>query len=300
MRFLIRLISTALLSAVFVFVLFRVIGDPMDVLLVEEYPETVRENYRERWGLDEPLSVQVLTFLAGIGRFDFGDSFLTGRPAISMYLERLPFTVLLATLSFCASVSVSIALGTLAAHSPGSIGDRIILGFSVLGYATPNFIIGILLIFWIAIPARAIPTSGFSGPLSMVLPVATIATSQVGSLTRYLRSSLIEEQSREYVEFFSDFGKPAKRILVRDRLPNALIPFLAVAGMQLGGLINGAIVTEAIFALPGIGDLFNTAVSRRDLPVVEASIFYSTLLVVSASAVVNAAVRRIDPTRSDL
>ncbi|MCU4296427.1 ABC transporter permease [Brevibacterium permense] len=290
-----RFVLTKILHAIITFVLSGIViffgvrllpGDPALAMAGEEATPERLDAIRADLGLDQPLLVQFLKFLGSIVAGDLGDSTRTGLPVTSMIATTLPVTLWLALYAIVVAVVVGIALGMLAERYRGKwpeIGSNFI---ALLGLSVPNFWLGLLAILALAVSLGWFPASGYVDVLSdpirgiyyLTLPAVILGTSLAAVITRQTRASMIETMGTDYVRMARAKGLSRPRVLFRYGLRNSLIVLVTIVGLQLGGLISGAVVTERIFALPGIGKLTLDAVFSRDYPVIQA-----VVLVITAS-----------------
>lgn len=294
-----RALLTVLLCVSVVFVVLRLSGDPAETLLPESTPpETVAE-YRARWGLDAPLPEQYVRYLAAVARGDFGRSFADNRDALGVVLERVPATLLLGGATFAVALLIGVPLGVVAALHRNTATDRAVMGFAVFGFSTPNFFLGILLILLFAMQLRWLPSSGSETWAHMVMPVLTLGTAAAGTLARFTRTAMLEVMGQPFLRTARGKGATEGYALRRHALPNAAIPIVTVVGFQLGGLIGGALVTETVFAWPGVGRLLVSAVSGRDLAVVQTVVLLVAATMVTANYLVDLAYGLLDPRIRD-
>ncbi|MDX1631618.1 MAG: ABC transporter permease, partial [Thermoanaerobaculia bacterium] len=261
-------VPTVFAVATLVFGLVHLIpGDPVEMMLGEGARPADVEELREELGLNRPLGVQYGAYLAGLVRGDLGTSLHTGEPVRRMLARRFPATLELALASLVVALAVSLPLGILAAlHRDGWL-DQMARGVSLLGVSIPNFWLGPMLILVVAIQWRLAPVSGRDGLASLVLPALTLGTALAGLLTRMVRASMVEELPKPYVLTARAKGLRSLRVVGRHALRNALIPVVTIVGLQFGALLTGAIITETIFAWPGLGRLLIQSIHRRDFPV---------------------------------
>jgi peptide/nickel transport system permease protein len=290
-----RFVLTKILHAIITFVLSGIViffgvrllpGDPALAMAGEEATPERLDAIRADLGLDQPLLVQFLKFLGSIVTGNLGDSTRTGLPVTSMIATTLPVTLWLALYAIVVATVVGIALGMLAERYRGKwpeIGSNFI---ALLGLSVPNFWLGLLAILALAVSLGWFPASGYVDVLSdpirgiyyLTLPAVILGTSLAAVITRQTRASMIETMGTDYVRMARAKGLSRPRVLFRYGLRNSLIVLVTIVGLQLGGLISGAVVTERIFALPGIGKLTLDAVFSRDYPVIQA-----VVLVITAS-----------------
>jgi peptide/nickel transport system permease protein len=273
-----RLILTVLLISTIIFFVIRVIpGDPALVIAgVDASPEDVAA-VRARIGMDVPLALQYLRWLAAVVRFDFGTSLITGQGVTGMILERFPLTLTLALLGIALAVVISIPLGILSAVRRWSLWDYLGMLLSQVGMAVPSFWLGILLLIGLAVKVRIFPLFGSGSLRHLVLPAVSLGLARAAILLRLTRASMVEELSREYIVTARAKGLPERMVRYKHALKNALLPVVTVAGIQLGYMLGGAVIIEQVFSLPGLGRLFLTGVYQRDFPLIQGGIVFIAL-----------------------
>jgi peptide/nickel transport system permease protein len=294
-----RALLTVLLCVTVVFVVLRLSGDPAETLLPENTPPATVAEYRARWGLDAPLPEQYVRYLAAVARGDLGRSFADNRDALGVVMERVPATLRLGGATFALAVLLGVPLGIVAALRRNTAMDRAVMGFAVFGFSTPHFFLGILMILLFAMQLRWLPSSGSETWQHMVMPVLTLGTAAAGTLARFTRTAMLEVMGQPFLRTAHGKGATAAYALRRHALPNAAIPVVTVVGFQIGGLIGGALVTETVFAWPGVGRLLVSAVSGRDLAVVQAIVLLVAATMVTANYLVDLAYGLLDPRIRD-
>ena len=260
-----------IVTLVFLFIHF-IPGDPVDMMLGETAQPADKEALRRALGLDRPLLEQYARYVGGLMRGDLGHSLTFQAPVSQLVTSRYPATLELALGAVVIALLAAVPLGVLAAARPGTLIDRASVMFALLGVSIPNFALGPLLIIAFSISLAWFPVSGRGGLAHLVLPALTLGLSMAGILTRMTRASLIETLREDYVRTAHAKGLPAYRVLLTHALPNALTPILTILGLQFGTLLAGAIVTETIFAWPGIGQLTVNAIAARDYPLAQGCI----------------------------
>jgi peptide/nickel transport system permease protein len=290
-----RAVVTLWLVVTFIFVILRLSGDPTDILLPDDASPEVVEYYRHLWGLDRPLHEQYTRYVVSVLQGDFGESLRDRRDALTIVLERVPATLELGLAALLCSILVGVPLGIYAALHRNQPADRLTIGFAVLGYAMPHFFLGILLILFFSMWLRILPSSGSETWLHMIMPVVTLGMSSAGTLARFSRSAMLEVLNQPFMRTAKAKGVPRLRRIAWHAMPNAAIPVVTVLGFKIGGLISGAVVTESVFAWPGIGRLLVTSVAQRDLAVVQAIIMLVALTMVVTNLLVDMLYGWIDP-----
>ena len=258
-------------TLVFSFIHF-IPGDPVLAMLGENAPEADITALREQLGLNKPLYIQYIDYIKGLVRGDLGFSLRTGRPVLVTVLSRYPATIELALASLALALLISLPLGVIAATKRNTFLDHLARFFSLFGLSIPNFCLGPLLIIIFSLKLNLLPVSGRGGISHLILPAITLGTALSAILTRMVRASLLEEIGKEYIRAARARGLPEYIVIGKHALKNALIPVITIIGLQFGTLLAGAIITETIFAWPGIGRLLIQAINQRDYPVVQGTI----------------------------
>jgi peptide/nickel transport system permease protein len=280
---------------VFTFVILRAIGDPARLLVSPEGSRENLEQIRRALGLDVPLYVQFFRFMGGIARGDFGNSFTFGRPALGLVLERVPATLLLTFVALGFAVPVGMLLGMISAVKRNTIYDNFATTLAVLGRAVPNFWLSIMLIVLFGATLRWLPPSGYGTVAHIVMPAFALGTGLSAMVARLTRSSLLEVMRHDFVRTARAKGLSENTVLNRHVLRNALIPITTVVGLQAGHLLGGAIITETIFAWPGVGRLLTQSIYSYDYPVVQTSVFVIAVTFVFINLAVDLIYALIDP-----
>jgi peptide/nickel transport system permease protein len=282
--------------SVLVFVILRVIpGDPAKMLLPEGAPQSAVDELNRHLGLREPLWVQYGIFLRSVVRGDFGQSFQYRSPALRVVVERLPATLQLTLAAMTLTVVAGVSIGIVAAVRRGTGYDYAGTGLAVLGQSLPNFWLGIMLVLLFGVTLRWLPTSGFQGWTYLVLPSVTLAAFPTALVARLTRSSLLEILAQEYIRTGRAKGLAEQVVVLRHALKNATIPVLTVIGLQIGTLLGGAVITESIFAWPGMGKLTVDAIFFRDFPVVQTILILSATIFILINLVVDLLYTVLDP-----
>ncbi len=289
-------LPTVLGVATIVFALLHAVpGDPVDVLLGESAAPADRAALRAELGLDRPVAEQYVHWLAGLARGDLGHSLRSGRPVAELLAERAPATAWLALVALAFAMGLAVPAGILAARRPGSLVDRGALGLSLAGAAIPNFWLGPLLISLFAVELGWLPVSGNREAASVVLPALTLGASMSGILARLLRASILEVSLEDFTRTARAKGLSEDQTLWRHSLPNAWTPVLSVVGLQLGALLGGSVITETIFAWPGVGRLAIESIQGRDFPVAQGCFLTIALVYVLANLATDLAYGLADP-----
>lgn len=269
------LVPTLLLVATLIFLLLHLVpGDPAELMLGDGARAGDLAELRGRLGLDQPIAAQYARFMAGLAAGELGTSLHFKRPVTGLILERLPATLALATAAMGLALLLALPLGAASALARGRPLDRLTHAFSLVSVSLPTFWLGPVLILIFAIGLDLVPVSGRSGPASLVLPALTLGLAQAGFLTRLVRSTLVSELERPYVRTAYAKGLGPLRVVAGHALRNALIPVVTVVALQLGSLLTGSIITETVFAWPGVGRLLVQAIHLRDYPLVQGTILF--------------------------
>jgi len=293
-----RLVQGALLLvvlAIVVFALARVTGNPADLLLREDATPEDRAHLLKALGLDRPTHEQLVLFLSGALRGDLGQSIRYRKPAVDVFFERLPNTLTLVPLALFGAVILAVPLGMLAAVYRGTLLDRAANAIAVLGIATPSFWLGIVLIYVFSIQLGWLPSARMGTPAHYVLPAITLGAFLVAGMTRLVRSSVLEVLDSEFVKLARIKGISEAAVLWKHCLRNALIPVVTLFGVFFALLVTGAIVTETVFAWPGVGRLTYEAVIFRDYPLLQAVILLKAIIVLGVNLVVDILYAYLDP-----
>jgi peptide/nickel transport system permease protein len=294
-RRVVQSLGVLVVLALVVFALARVTGNPADLLLPEDASRDDREHLLKALGLDRPVHEQLVKFLHGALHGDLGTSIRYRKPAVEVFLDRLPNTLTLVPLALVSAVVIAIPLGLLAAVYRGTIIDRLSGAIAVLGIATPSFWLGIILIYVFSIQLGWLPSARMGGPAHYVLPTITLAAFLVAGMMRLVRSSVLEILDTEYVKLARIKGLSQTVVIWKHCLRNALIPVVTLFGVFFALLVTGAIVTETVFAWPGVGRLTYEAVIFRDYPLLQAVILMKAIIVLSVNLGVDILYAYLDP-----
>ena len=287
---------TLLGASVLVFVIVRVIpGDPARMLLPEGAPQSAVDELDRQLGLHKPLLEQYLIFLRSVARGDFGQSFQYRAPAARVVWERVPATADLTTAAILLIVCVGVPIGIVAAARRRSAYDYAGMTFAVLGQSLPNFWLGIMLILLFGVTIHVLPTSGFEGWQYLILPSVTLAAYPTAFVARLTRSGMLEVLNQDFVRTARSKGLSTPTVILRHALRNTVIPVLTILGLQIGVLLSGAVITESVFAWPGIGKLIVDAIFSRDFPVVQTVLILSAATFVLVNLAVDLLYSVLDP-----
>ena len=295
LRRLVQAVGVLWLLTVIVFGIARLSGDPVDLMLPQGAPKTQRTQMIHELGLDRPVPVQYWKFVSKAVRGDFGESTRFHAPAMRLVLDRMPATIELALASFALAIVIGIPLGTLAALREGRPLDHAITSLVTLGQATPSFWLGILLILYFGVRLEALPIAGRSGFESLIMPAVTLSVIPLVAVARLTRSSVIGVLPQDYVRTARAKGLARRTVLGRHVLRNGLIPVVTIAGISMAELLSGAVITEQVFAWPGIGRLAVESINARDFPVIQAVTLITSAIVVVLNLAVDLSYFVLDP-----
>lgn len=301
---LIGMIAVMFIVATAVFVIIRVTpGDPAAVMLgVDARPEDVA-TLRAQWGLDDPLPVQYLTWIGQLLVGDLGDSIFLNRPVLTALADRAEPTVFLTLFSIAIAVVIALPVGILSAVRRGTVLDQAVLTMAMCAASIPSFWLGLVLMQLLAVRLGWFPVSGYGGPDAgflermshLVLPAIVLGTISSALITRFTRASMLDVLGDDYVRTARAKGLGEGRVILKHALKNALIPILTVLGLTTALLISGAVVTETVFGLPGVGSLVVSAVLRRDYPVIQGALLVIAMIYVLINFLVDMLYLVVDP-----
>jgi peptide/nickel transport system permease protein len=295
-----RAFLTICIIVTFVFVALRMSGDAALQIYGADVDEAVLEALRESWGLDKPIWKQYLIYIGNIFHGDLGKSYLDGRDAVEVVMERVPKTLSLMWITAIVTFLIGIPAGIYSALHHNTAIDRSTMTLAVMGLSIPNFFLGVLLIILFSVTWRLLPSAGSETWQHYILPVITMATAEASVFARFMRSSMLEVLSQPYIRTAIAKGVPWRKVVRGHALPNAAIPTVTVAGFFVGSLIVGGVITENVFAWPGVGRLLVDSVANRDLAVVQVAILLIAVSMVTANLIVDLSYGWLDPRVRDL
>lgn len=278
-----------------VFMVVRLSGDPTAIMISPEASAEDVEELRRRMGFDRPVLVQFWDFMTGAIRGDFGDSLRYREPAFGLVLERLPATIQLTVASLLVAVVVALPAGVISAVKRNTIWDRLAMFLALFGQSMPVFWFGILLILIVSVQLQVLPSSGSGDIRHLILPALTLGLYSTARITRLVRSEMLEMISQDFVRTARAKGLRERSVMYRHALRNALIPVVTVIGIEAGGMLGGAVITETVFAWPGIGQLAVRSIFNRDYPLIQAIVFTIAVLFVLINLVVDILYAMLDP-----
>jgi peptide/nickel transport system permease protein len=278
------------------FVMLNVVpGDPIALMMKEHASPDVIERVRAQMHLDDPMITRYLRFLWSALQGDLGNSIKLNRPVTGLILKAFPNTLMLAVCAALVSWIIGIPAGILSAVRRDSLLDRFFMGFSLLGVSMPIFWSALLLQYVFAMQLKLLPVSGFYGWQYMVLPAVALGWSSAGVIARLTRSSLLEVMRLDYIRTARAKGLRETGVITRHALKNALIPVVTIMAIQVAGLLSGAVITEAVFSIPGVGRITVNAISSRDMPLLQGAVLFATVLVILGNLVADILYSVLDP-----
>jgi len=304
LRRLVLLLPVVLIVGIVVFALVHLTpGDPAAVILGDRATAEDIERLRDQLGLNDPLPIQFVRWIGGAVRLDFGDSIFLGESVTSALAGRLQPTLLLTLYALLIQLGIGIPAGVLAAVRHNSPIDRLLTIMSISGAAIPTFFLGILLILFFGVQLQLLPSGGYvpitEDPIAhfrlMLLPAFALGFSSAGLLARLVRSSMLDVMREDYVRTAFAKGLPGRAVVMRHALRNAMIPALTVIGTSVGALLGGAVVTETVFTIPGMGRLVVQSIARRDYPIIQGAIMLIAVTYVLVNLLVDLLYIYIDP-----
>lgn len=299
LRRLLQAVGVLWLLTVIVFGIARLSGDPVDLMLPQGATKAQRTQMIHELGLDRTLPVQYWTFVSNAAHGDFGESVRFHAPAMRLVLDHMPATIELAAASFVLAILIGIPVGVLGALREGRPLDHVLTSLVTLGQATPSFWLGILLILYFGVRLELLPIGGRSGFASLIMPAVTLSVIPLVAVARLTRSSVIGILPEDYVRTARAKGLRRRSVLGRHVLRNGLLPVVTVAGISMAELLSGAVITEQVFAWPGIGRLSIESINARDFPVVQAVTLITSAIVVFLSLAVDLSYFLLDPRIRD-
>ena len=293
-RRVVRLLVVCVGVSLVTFSILHVSGDPV-ALMMPEAPEADRAVLRRSMGFDRPLTTQFVRFLANTATGNFGHSFYHRTPALSLVIERMPTTLLLTLFSMGLALAVALPVGIYSAVRRNSALDHTATAVVFLGQSMPVFWTGIMLMLLFAVQWRLLPVSGWESWGAAILPALTLGTFSAPLLLRIVRSSMLEVINLDYVRTARAKGVSEWFVICRHALTNAALPLVTVTGLQFGLLLGGAVITESVFAVPGVGRLIIEAIRQLDFPVVQAAVFMLAMIVVTVNFIVDMLYMYLNP-----
>ena len=279
-----------------IFVMLRILpGNPAETMAGEHVSQAVIDKISREMGLDEPLYIQFFKYLANAVRGDFGTSYRLNRNVTEIILEAFPNTV---KLSICAAVIawvIGITAGLVAAINQNRILDRLFMGVSLAGVSMPVFMIALVLQYLFAFQFKIFPVSGYDSLACMVLPAISLGWNSAGSIARMTRSNLVEVMQGDYIRTARAKGLRESGVIIGHALKNAMLPVVTMMALQISSMLSGAVLTESVFGIPGIGRLAVNAIETRDMPLLQGTVIFTTILVIIGNLVADILYSVLDP-----
>lgn len=292
---LLRAALTVIAVMTFAFVVLRLSGDPAQVLLGPDVPQSVLLAFRDRWGLDDPILTQYFSYMHAMFQGDFGLSMRDRSPAIDLVLQRVPATLELTIPALILQLCFGIPAGIYAALKRGTIADRGVITIAIIGFTVPSFVMGLLLVLIFSVNLGYLPSGGSSTLQHAILPIITMSIGGIGVLARFSRSAMIEVMGQPYIRTATAKGLKWRDVVRNHALPNAAVPIVTIVGFMVGSLIAGAIIVETIFSWPGMGRLLIVSVTNRDLAVVQCILLLVAAVMVVSNLIVDVLYGWLDP-----
>lgn len=280
---------------VVVFLILHLTGDPVTLLVPIDATQETVDMIRREMGLDDPLYVQYGRFIKGAIQGNFGFSYRQNQEALSLVLDRLPATLELSFISLTLALVVAVPVGIISSVKSNTLPDRLGMVFALLGQAIPVFWLGIMLILIFAVTFQLFPAAGKGTLRHLVLPSITLSMFLMARITRVVRTSMLEVLEQDYVRTARSKGLRELVVIGRHTLKNAAMPIITIVGLELGTLLGGAVITETVFAWPGVGRLAVKAIYNHDFPVVQAAVFMLSLIFIALNFLVDILYTYIDP-----
>ncbi len=280
-----------------VFIISRITGDPVSIMVDFTTPQEDREIIRKELGLDKPIPVQYLIFLMNAAKGDFGNSIRYEEPALDLVFQRIPATLRLLVFTIGWSLFLAIPIGIISALKRNSLFDLMGMAFTFIGQSIPSFWLGIMMIMIVGVRFQLLPISGYGdGDIAhIIMPAITLGAFGMASFARITRSSMLAVLDSDYIQTARAKGLRETFVVIKHALRNALIPIVTILGLQIAGLLGGAVITEQIFAYPGVGWLAVQSIYNRDFPVIQAIVMVVSIGVVATNFLIDIIYTLIDP-----
>jgi peptide/nickel transport system permease protein len=303
-RRLLQTVVVLIFMSMAVFTIIRLVpGDPAVIMLGQEAPPGTADVVRHELGLDQPIPVQYVYWVKEVARGNFGVSWRSKQPALSLIARRVPPTIVLTVAATIIALAISLPLGILSGIRPYSLLDNLSTTFSLFGIAMPSFWLGLMLILTFAVTVPLLPPTGWVAAdedlgeflKHLLLPAITLGVGFAAPLTRFLRSGMLEVMNLDYMRTARAKGLTQHTVVLRHALRNALLPVVTVFGLYFGGLLGGAVLTESVFAWPGLGSLLVDAIEARDYGIVQGVVLFVTLIFALVNLAVDLSYAYLDP-----
>ena len=279
-----------------IFIMLRVVpGDPVSILLGEHYSQETVARLTRAMNLDKPLFEQFVSYVAGALRGDLGVSYAMKRPVTELILRAFPYTLKLTVLALIFAWGIGLTTGIIAAITKNKAPDRIFMAFSLAGVSMPIFMAALILQYFLAYKLKLVPVTSNGSMVSMILPAIALGWNSAGSVARMTRSSLIDVMMSDYIDTARAKGLTRSAVIFRHALKNSMLPVITMMTLQLSSMLSGAVVTESVFAIPGIGRLATDAIQNRDMPLLQGTILFTTILVMLGNLLADLLYTVLDP-----
>jgi peptide/nickel transport system permease protein len=295
---LIRLVQgamTAFLVFTVVFFIMRLSGDPTMLFLPAEATQADIVRFRQEMGWDQPLVVQYVRYLGTVVQGDFGNSLAYEAPALGVVMDRLPATLELTAVAFLLTILIAIPAGLIAAVRPNTLVSRIVMLVALVGQAMPGFWLGVMMILLFSVTFKLLPTGGRGGIANLIMPAVVLGSWGAAKITRLVRAGMSEVLTQDYIRTARGKGMPEQAVILSHALRNALLPVLSALGLTVGAMLGGAIITETVFAWPGVGRLIVQSVLKRDFPVVQVATVLLAAIFILSNLLVDILYTVVDP-----
>lgn len=278
------------------FIMLNVVpGDPVTLMMREHVKPDVIENIREKMHLDDPVMIRFIKYLAGTVRGDFGISYKLNRSVSELIKTAFPNTLRLAFAGAVVSWIIGIPAGVLSALKKNSLTDNMFMGFALLGVSVPVFWIGLIMQYVFSYKLNWLPVSGFTSRAHLIMPAVVLGWNSAGAIARLTRSSLLEIMKNDYIRTARAKGVREIGVVWGHALKNSLLPVITVMAIQLAGLLSGAVITESIFGIPGIGRLSVNAIQNRDMPLLQGTVIFTTAIIILGNLLADILYSFLDP-----
>lgn len=279
-----------------IFIMLRLVpGDPVTTMLGEHVNPAVIEKISREMGLDQPLYIQFFKYVANAFRGDFGTSYRLNRNVTGIILEAFPNTVKLSLLAAAVAWLIGIVSGIVAAIRQNKILDRLFMGGALIGVSMPVFMTALVLQYGFAFKLKWFPVSGFDSVQAMVLPAIVLGWNSAGSIARMTRSNLVEVMQNDFIRTARAKGLREHGVIIGHALKNAMLPVITMMALQLSSMLSGAVLTESVFGVPGIGRLAVNAIENRDMPLLQGTVIFTTILVILGNLIADLLYNVLDP-----
>ncbi|MCD7832573.1 MAG: ABC transporter permease [Lachnospiraceae bacterium] len=279
-----------------IFIMLRIIpGDPVTMLLGEHVNQDTIDRLTDVMGLNDPLPTQFFNYIVNALHGDLGVSYKYNREVTDMILEALPYTIKLAVLAALFAWIIGLVTGIISAVRQNHLADRLFMGFSLAGVSIPIFMTSLFLQYSLAFKIKLFPLTEDGSLYSMILPAIALGWNSAGRIARMTRSNLLEELQADYIDTARAKGLRQNAVIVSHALKNSMLPIVTMMALQLSSMLSGAVITESVFAIPGIGRLATTAISNRDMPVLQGTVLFTTVIVIAGNLLADLLYSVLDP-----